>query len=522
MPLTVEIPIPEVGHRDKRSDVERYHPDYPRLLERYQFLRDTYLGSGGYETFKGRYSGDAGSMEGTTPQHTYLQRFTSESNEKWDRRVEGAYYPNWVRRLVAIMAGLILRQPPTSEGMPDAVTAWKGDGDAGWENQRCRMVPWCLVYPTLYAIVDREQVPDAASAAATGPVETYVRLIHPDRVIDWSYGDDGELEYIEYTADISRSGGPLGEHDSGISYTILTRDGWWRYDVYESDKAAEAEVADAGIWDPRIRGTVPIAVYHAGNTDDDVDDESPIEYLSRVMRRLYNVLSQLAIIQDLSCFPVLAVPVRANDELKTLNIGESSAIPVPMEAGKMPAYIGYDKGPIELMTRETERLVGQLKELAAVAIDDDGSKTGIGRAYAFLLTSASLNSMVTGIERWEYQILDLVSLWETGKGLPDDAIVGYPRRFDMVELRESIEAASELLDMEIPPTAIVEVKRRALGGFLRNLPPDTQQTIDDEFEQEATGKGADWLDNPEPDDEPEPPPFGGQAGGLNKPEIDGR
>ena len=175
--MTEPIEIPPVGALARVADVERTHPDYQRLAQRYTYLRDTYLGCGGYEPYIGRYEADTGSRPDDLPAYTYLQRYPREPTAKWERRVEAAYYPNPVRRIVQIQSGLILRTPPTMAGVPEAVISWGGAGSAGWENQRARIVPWCLVYPTLYAVVDRPSVsPDVRSMAAAPDVRTLAKV----------------------------------------------------------------------------------------------------------------------------------------------------------------------------------------------------------------------------------------------------------------------------------------------------------------------------------------------------------
>jgi hypothetical protein len=486
--------IPPPGTKYHIDAIRSTYPNYNANVEHYQFLRDSFEGSGGYEAFRGRYWSHTGTTVAQLPDYTYLQRFSPrESAARWERRVEGAYYPNFIKWLVAIMKGLITRETPKRQEYPNEILDWIGSAE--FNTKYSQMLAWALVYGRLYAIVMKERGVRGISAANTQSGETYVDLIHPDRVYDYAYGNDGELRYFKYGHSIDLTEDPLAaEHITGERIWVFTRDGWFYFDVLEKNTSSEIAVQDSGMWDASIRGTVPIAAYDiTGDLDRYGRPRSIIEHPAQVMRRLYNVLSQKSSIEDGSCFPVLIWPARSPEDLKKLQWDSSTAIPYPMESSHTPAFIGYDVKPIEHMTNEAARLILKLKQIVSLAFDEDAGATGIAKAYAFLQTNVTLASIVDSIERFELDILELVCMWENiSDGMPDNATPGYTRRFELTDAQAEIEMAGALLEMEYGPIARREIKRHALmAKYLQDLPSEVVQEIERELEEEATDVGAD-------------------------------
>ncbi len=522
MPITVapEIEIPQPGTMHSVKAVQKTHPDYATAVSEYHFLRDSYTGQGGYETYKGGYDQN-GDISGTRPNTTNLQRYPREAESKWFRRLEGAYYPNWIRRIVGIWAGLLSRESPSPRNYPTEVEDWQGVGDEGWNTQRAQVLPWLMVYPKCYLLTDKPQAdPGAVSAAQAEDTEPYVRLIHPDRMLDWLEDDAGQLLYAKYETDMDRIIDPLEGHESGKRYTVMTADGWWYYEVWgDVNKNADTPVVESGYWPDTVSGHLPIAVYHSGVSGDGEEDISPIEYISRVMMRLYNVLSQKAATEDGSCFPIFRIPMHNPDDVQKIKWGDSTAIGFPHDATNVPDFAGYDVEPITHMTLEAERLIKQLKDLAAMSFgDDDAADTGIAKAYAFMMTDVTLASFVAAVEAVEMQVMDLIARWQGVDGLPDGATPGFPRTFDLVAAREAIDNANALLEAGLPPVVASEVKRLATSKYLVNSPPDVLQAIDDAFdkaaEEDEGDPAAGWAVAPADD-----ATRGAQAQALEAPDI---
>lgn len=520
-----DIPIPEIGEQHKITAIKKPHEDWARLAAKYEWLSDSYTGKGGYETYTDGFDANGG-RRGNLPEKTYLQKYHSEPQEKWERRLAAAYYPNLIRRIVSIYAGLLTRENPTPDNYPPEIESWQGEGDAGWNLKRAQMIPWELVYPIVYILTDApKQDPDVVTAAQAGESEPYASLIHPQRALDWEYDKDGALIYFKYTCDISRRAivEGLPEREVGVRYTVFTTQGWWYYEIWKGDKSGTAPVLDAGEWPDSVQGTLPVAVYHSGLTGDCEEDISPIEYLCRVMLRLHNVNSQKASTEDGSCFPVPLIPTRGDGDVQKMTWGEGTGITFPHDSTNKPHFMGYDVAPVEHMTNESQRLDALIRDLASLSFGgDDAGDTGIAKAYAFMLTDVTLATLVLAIEDVELQVMNLIAKWlGNADGLPDGAQPGFPRTFDLVGTREEIDNAVKLLEMEMGPIARTEITKRSVYKYLTDTDPDTLIAIEDEFDDMAEGKG-EFADDTQEEDEALEAARAAEAQALEAPDIEPR
>jgi hypothetical protein len=482
--------IPDPGEEHQRDGVESSSLEQQEKARLLRFLYDTYTGSGGYEPWLGIHTAADGQSGDPLPDQTYLIKYPVERTEKWERRVKGAHYPNYVEWVVRIWTGLVTRETPTRQEYPDVVLDWLDHASRKGEPWDLVMqqeyIPWGLVYPEIYAIVMRDAGdPDAVSAAQAADEDVYAEYIDPQMVLAAPVDENGDLLYFKYVTSLPIDDNPLNsDQKPGKRIWVLTREGWWYYDIDGQKRTAMVQVTDSGYWDGMIAGRVPVATFSRG--------ESAIYYIAQAMYRLYNVLSQKAGIEDGTCFPLLQVPVRGPEDIKDLKVGESSALPVPMEATRDLKFVGYDVAPIQHMTDEADRLVQVIKHLSTLVLEDAGA-TGIARAYGFLTTDRTIVSFVSTIEAFEYEVMELVAAWNSTEW-PEEAKAGYPRSFDVVEVREALEAASMALDLELPETARREVTRQAIGKLLQEMPAELKSTIDQELDELAIGQGADQVE----------------------------
>ncbi len=508
MAQTIKIPLP--GTRRKRTEIEEKSPDYEARAQRFRFLRDAVEGGGGFEDFLGLYKSADGERTENLPDYTYLKRHPRENDARWTRRRETAYYPNLISWIMGVALGLLTRETPGRENYPEQLTKWMDS--ARFENARALLFWWCLGYGENYALVDRARRGDASSAAAVGDSGAYIRMIHPDRVWDSEVGDDSQLLWLKYAADISRQPDPTKPREIGEIVWILTRDGWWNYELWEGDKEeSEVPVAASGLWEGKVAGRVPVAVFRS--RDDTVGGSKIAPAFifapARIMRRLYNVLSHKAQTQDSSCVPYFIIPAKDADAMKKMRIGNSSAIPMDPQGNKAPHFAVYDTGPAEHMATEAERLILLMKEVVSLAFDEDGAATGIAKSYAFLQLNVTLASTVTALEEFELDVLDLVERFEGRAGMPDGAKVGMSKKFDLTDAKADIEQGILLLTAELGPKGRREVKRKMLiTRYLQDL--DSERKADLELELEEEGEGADGDDtggdgDPSTDPDLQPP-----------------
>jgi hypothetical protein len=439
--------------------------------------------------------------------------------------VRNTHYPNYLEWVTKIWVGLITRETPGRHQYPDQVMEWSDEatleGDSLDTAISEEIFPWWLCYGEMYALVQGPPpMPDGiepvSAAQETGKV--YLSTIHPDRVMEAPYMPDGELAYLKYWADLPPSPDPLREGDQqGKRIWVLSREGWWYYDVPDDHKGTHVPVADSGMWDTAIAGTVPVAVMRSREYR-----QAPIFYLAQTMLRLFNVLSMLGESEDFSCFPILAWPTPGGspDHIKELNLGSSTVATYDEDKPGKPMYVSYDNAPLEHLVARVESLVKEAKHLGALLTDNNVGATGVAKAYSFLQTDQTIVSFVSTLERFDSRVAHLASLWLGAGDMPEEADPAYPRSFDVQEVTEALEAAHSLLDMQVGPVVTRLTKRFAINKVHQNLSSDERQEIDDELEEEAEAEPGADLQPMLPQQEPGFPGQPGQPPVPPKPRVE--
>ncbi|MCU0292538.1 MAG: hypothetical protein MUF10_11225 [Thermoanaerobaculaceae bacterium] len=512
------MPIPEPGTKHLRDLVMKTSSDWEARRQRAEFLRDSVLGSGGYQDYLGGYDSASGLPLSDLPVKTYLARHPRETAKRWDRRRRTTYYPRYLEWMTNVVVGLMTRETPQRDNYPTKAAEWISSAklDEAWK----RILPWSLQYDWTGVVVDMPRLAAEASLAAQlGPGQPpplpFLKVIHNDQVLDWGWDNSG-LAWVKYAEDYVDHPDPLKPAQPGQRVWVLTRAGWWRYDLLEGLKEErEAAVAESAVWPDAVRGRVPMAIYHLGD-----DHSSPaqfpgawLEAPARIMRRLYNLLSATAATEDNSCFPLMRYQCHSPDDLSTMAAGDSTVIPFPIEAGSPPDFMSYDTGPLEVLNAKASTLIRQLKELVSLAFDETSNDTGIAKSYSFLQLNVTASKLIGSAERLERQVVDLALRFMGDRaGLPAEAIPGWPRKFDQVDAMADIEAGWKVLDMQPGPLARGAIlKRIVLGRYLQDLSAKDKKAIEREIDEESTGAGADGrlddgMDDQEDDQEDDEPP----------------
>lgn len=502
MPITP----PTKDSTTDREKVQETRTNYKADAQRFQFLRDAIEGTGGFQDYLGRFYANTGFRVDMLPQHTYLRKHPRESEARWTRRLETSFYTNFVSWILGVALGLLTRETPGREGYPEQLEEWMDANQ--WENIRSLLYWWALGYGELYALVDRpRREQKGKSAAQVKDGGAYVRMIHPDRVLDYSR-KNGELEWLKYSESVEEKPGPLEPLRKGDRVWILTTTDWWYYDLWEDENdLKEIKVTALGKWEGKVTGRVPVAVFRSRDETIGGIARSPafIEPPARIGRRLHNVLSFKAQTQDSSCVPYLVVPVKDHEELKKMRVGSSAAIPDDPQSTKSAHFAAYDTGPLEHLSGEVDRLIKLMKEVVSLAFDDDSAETGIAKSYAFLQLNVTLASQVTALEQFELDILDLVERFEGRAGMPDGAKVSMPRKFDLTDAKADIEMGIQLLTAEYGPVGVRVIKEKMLlQRYAQDLDSETKADVEQELKDEATMDADTWPEGKDEDDEGDP------------------
>ena len=173
--------------------INREHPEYTARIAMWRKYRDLYAGG---EQLRER----AGE---------YLVRRNKEPNEVYQERLARVFYENYIGSIIDWYASTLLRREPVlvAEGANESGKEFFGgfaeDCDLKGTNLadffRQQLVN-TLVYGRSYIALDfprfAETAPNRAAEDLSGRSRAFLVEYTPDEVINWCYGEDGNLDWV--------------------------------------------------------------------------------------------------------------------------------------------------------------------------------------------------------------------------------------------------------------------------------------------------------------------------------------
>jgi len=222
------------------------HPDYVRFKPIWRKYRDLYVGG---EQLREHAS-------------EYLVRRSKEPNEVYFERLSRVFYENYIGSIIDWYAATLMRREPiiscdgSNEAGKDFFAAFSEDcdlrGTTITEFFRNQLVQ-ALITGTGYIIVDFPRVTapvsNRAQEDAVGKSRAFLVDYSPDEVINWSYDNDGQLEWVVLRTSSLRQASPARN-------TWATQTRWMYYNreifkIYQcatdsTGKADKIELIDEG------------------------------------------------------------------------------------------------------------------------------------------------------------------------------------------------------------------------------------------------------------------------------------
>jgi hypothetical protein len=225
---------------------------------------------------------------------------------------------------------------------------------------------------------------------------------------------------------------------------------------------------------------------------------------------------------------MLQMPIPPNGNPSEMVVGNSNALLLHANSTGEYKWIAPPADVATTFETRIENTVREIYRLARESYDTVGgvAESGVARAYKFEPTNRKLGDFAMRLAASERQSLQLVG---SALGASADAVeqitVSAPQNFQIDDLAADLANAMSAIQLQLGPTAEMELRRRVTKQMLPNLPSDVQAAIDEELEG-SRDKAAQLLAEQEQIDAagdagnaetPEPPP-GMSAGGMMTPE----
>lgn len=459
--------------------VKRRHPTYAETLPHWTFCQSTY--EGGREWFKQN-----------------VHRYLKEGDREFRDRLTRAYRFNHTREVVNLLTKYVFKEGITRnlEDAPDCVQKfWSSATLTGGriDTLMRAAASQSSVTGCCWLVTDTTAENDVViSRADAGSDRTYVYIVKPQDMLDFSYGEDGKLNWTLFRVMHRDDTDPMDSSGQVMNrYVLWTRNS---YAVLQEVPSPNTPGFVSALPEPKLQlvshgineiGEVPVVQLMHTDTDKIFSPPGLVDDTSYLDRACANYLSNLdAIIQD-QTFSQLVMPssamnsgVDADDGNKALiEMGTKRIFTYNSDAGTPPTYISPDASQAQLIISVVQKIINEIYHSVGMAGErtkQDNSmgidnSSGVAKAYDFDRLNALLAAKAERLENAENALVRLVCLWN-GETPPDEldddaALVAYPENYDVRGLPDEFDIAQNLMLVQAPDS----VRRQQMTGMLPKL-----------------------------------------------------
>lgn len=478
--------------------ITKRHPEYDSRLHHWEFMFECY--EGGRDWFQ-----------------KHIFKYLKEGDIEYKERIKRAYRFNHSKEVVDLVNKYIFKSKITRsfDNAPNCVLEfWEKtskNGKLSIDKFIRKIARDSSIYGRIWIVVDNNRVEDIDGDGDDDRGE-YAYIVKPQHVLDMSYDDDGELNWILIAETFRENSDPFSSDDSiKARYRLWTRNEWFLIEQSTKDAgyvstatpssivsispdliaSGVAKVADntgVTLIDSGTHGLgiVPVFAHDHNDSEDELySSPSLIADIAYLDRACANYLSNLdAIIQDQS-FSQLAMPAQGimpgeDSYNKLIEMGTKRIFLYDGEGGSQPFFLSPDPRQAELIITAISKIINEIyhtvgmagertKQDNSVGIDNS---SGVAKAYDFERVNALLTTKAAALKVAEVKMMSLVMQWNgiagtTAKESELAKLVNYPDTFDVRGLSDEFSIAQSLILVESP----IEMLRQQLKVIVEKLYP---------------------------------------------------
>lgn len=472
--------------------IERRHPEYNELINCWRFFGSTY--QGGRQWFEEN-----------------IHKYYREGEREFSERIVRSYRFNHTKEVVDLINKYLFKQCiQRSENAPKSVKEfWKvaTRGGAGIDDLAKQISKHCSIYGRVGIVVDRqksEQKVVTVEDAQKQRVKTYAYVVNPEDMLDYSFDDEGQLNWILIRETYRDDADPLSVNNSETKerFRLWTRKEWILIAEVENKnkKTKSFDIIDGGNHD---LGEVPVVLADNLLTDERYGAPALINDIAYLDKAAANYLSNLdAIIQD-QTFSQLVMPAQnvmpdtdAHEQLVEMSTKRIFLYDA-QGSNHSPEYISPDPRQAHLILEVVSRIIKEIYNSVGLsaersnkdnAVSMDNS-SGVAKAYDFERVNALLSAKADSLEVAENRIAKLVALWNGEESKSPEEYVQYPDNFDTRGLYDEFDIAARLMLVEAPDAIRQEQMRTIVDKLFPMIEEKIRKKIDAEID--------DWPPSPE-------------------------
>ena len=420
----------------------------PSFTERFKFIGHALAGDGPFRPVVTENGLGVASLAGASA----LVRYPRESEEKYARRNDVAFFDNPMAQAVDRFVGYLYSQPTIRSyphdlyaAMAEDVDGKDNDIDVFW--QQFSIAAKARGSMLLLVDMPAAVAPNLAEQLQAR-VAPYWAAIAPELITDYQIGDDGKFDFAEFSGSYTR---PDGEK-------VPCR---WRFDRAGWEcRDQEKRLLDAG---DHPLGECPLLIFTEGGDFPHFGSFSPIADLSR---RLFNLDSELDEIMRSQTFSLLTMQVPENSpEQQKLQAAQTAGQTISssnllVHSGSTPAFIAPPDGPARIYMDRIDQIRDRIDQIGLNVNVQGGSKqkeSGIALQMRFQALNGELSRFAARMEDLERRAWSLSQRW---LGLSMAPEIGWSRDYNLSDVATELTILADMQASAMPTPVIVEQQKR--------------------------------------------------------------
>ena len=415
--------------------------------KKWRFAKEAYTGTGGFENGK------------------YIDRYTRENDDKFERRKKSAYYSNLFAQKVQRYIGYLYRKPPVRTASNDLIRLIFDDADMRGNSADVFFSSFAAEAKVRGAgllLVDMpKEIPGSLAEQKATRAVPFFRFIEPERVTAYKLDRLGRLEYVRFDDVIDNS--TPDEHEVLQVTRHYDTNGW---EVLDGDDVIES--GEHGL------GVCPVLAFGERGDFPDIGEFTQVADLAK---RHYNLKSELDEILRSQTFSILTF--NGNPADTEIKLSTENAIFYPKDHDR-PGFISPESGPAKIYQEEITATESMINRVCYDIDTTQGAESGIALEIKFQGLNGSLGNFAMRMEDLEARAFDIAAKY---LGITDDVTISYPREFHILDVPKEIETLEAIkgLGYNLPTYEAAKLKR-IVQNDLGGVDDETMEKIGAEIE----------------------------------------
>jgi hypothetical protein len=420
---------------------------------RFKFIANALNGSGGFKD------------------GSYIIKYPRESDEKYERRKEIAWYVNDLKEACLRFVGYLSRKSPSRILNNDLLDLFAQDCD--WQGNSLDVLWSDFTIDAKARGIMLLLVDMPAANQETDRTFPYIASIVPEIVDKYEVNERGLITWIEITGTTIVDG-----------KTVDILRGWDITKWWVRKGTTFLSQGDHNL------GVCPVISF----AESTFPLEGSFAQIADVSKRLYNARSELDEILRSQTFSILTyqTPPQQMIPLDVATVaGQIGTNNMLIHSGETPSFVAPPSGPSDIYIKVIADLQDKIGSIGHI-LEPIAGDTGIALNYKFQQINSALSQWATKLLDTERKIWDLVCLW---LGLENKTQISWERDFSTTDLTNELNILAAMQTGGFSIETLGAMRKRILGLAFPAIPDEQMAELMNAEDQASVNQDVLPTDN---------------------------